>query len=257
MAIITLTTDFGLKDHYAGAVKGAILTRFPSASIVDISHMIEKFNIQDAAFILRSAYPDFPKGSVHIIGLVTESSKNNGYVALESQGHFFIGADNGIFALLFDEQPVNIVELEVPPGLGHNFPVRDIFVNAACALANGASLNSVGKPKPELLQRIPFRAASMGDNIRGSIIYVDSYDNAITNIPKQLFAEVGKNRPFLIELPKNYTIENISNSYHEVPEGEILALFNASGNLEIAIRNGKASPLLSLKLTDTITVRFA
>nr|MDQ3049171.1 SAM-dependent chlorinase/fluorinase [Bacteroidota bacterium] len=176
MAIITLTTDFGLKDHYASAVKGAILTRLPQAAIIDISHQIEKFNIQDASFILKAAYPDFPPGTIHIIGLITEYA-NAGFVALEANGHYFIGADNGIFSLLFDETPSRISGLFVEEGQNLSFPVRDIFAKAACDLASGASLESLGIAKDTLLQRIPFRAASMGDNIRGSVIYVDSFGN--------------------------------------------------------------------------------
>ncbi len=256
MAIITLTTDFGLKDHYAGAVKGAILKELPTAVIVDISHQIEKYNIQDASYILKAGYPDFPKGSVHIIGLLSEYANTGGYVAMEADGHYFIGADNGIFSLLFDAQPTKVVEILISENQNLSFPVRDIFVKPACLLANGGALETIGHLKKELVQRIPFRAASMGDNIRGSVIYVDSYGNAITNIHKTLFDGVGKGRGFIIEMARNNVIERISNDYNEVPEGEIMALFNASERIEIAMRNGKVSAMLNLKLNDSITIRF-
>jgi S-adenosylmethionine hydrolase len=96
----------------------------------------------------------------------------------------------------------------------------------------------------------------MGDNIRGSVIYVDSYGNTITNIHKNLFDQVGKGRPFIIEMARNNVIERISKDYNEVPEGEIMALFNASQRIEIAMRNGKVSAMLNLKLNDSITIRF-
>lgn len=256
MAIITLTTDFGLKDHYAGAVKGAILKELPGATIVDISHQIEKYNIQDASYILRACYTDFPKGTVHIIGLISEFVATAGYIAVEASGHYFIGADNGIFSLLFDEPPSKIIEIAIPNNQELSFPVRDIFVKPACLLANGGQIEHIGTPKKNLLQRIPFRAASMGDNIRGSIIYVDSYGNTITNIHKQLFDQVGKGRPFVIEMARNNVIDKISKDYNEVPEGEIMALFNASEQIEIAMRNGKVSAMLNLKLNDSITIRF-
>lgn len=256
MAVITLTTDFGLKDHYAGAVKGAILSHLPGAAIVDISHQIEKYNIQDASYILKAGYPAFPKGTVHIIGLVSEFANTGGYVAMEANGHYFIGADNGIFSLLFDEHPTRIVEIAIDSNQNLSFPVRDIFVKPACLLAKGGDLETIGPLKKELLQRIPFRAASMGDNIRGSIIYVDSYGNTITNIHRKLFNDVGKGRPFIIEMARNNVIERISNDYNEVPEGEIMALFNATEQIEIAMRNGKVSSMLNLKLNDSITIRF-
>ncbi len=256
MAIITLTTDFGLKDHYVGAVKGAILNQLPEATIIDISHLIEKYNIQDAAFILKEAYSSFPKNTVHIIGLLTELKNTGGFVAVENDGHFFISADNGIFSLLFDEIKGKIVEIPVEASSNLSFPVRDIFVKTACQLANGVDIQTIGRPKENLLQRLPFRATSIGNIIRGSIVFVDSYGNVITNIDKSLFLQVGKGQPFIIELARNNQIERISTDYNAVPEGEILALFNSSNHLEIAMRNGKISSMLNLKLNDSITIRF-
>lgn len=256
MAIITLTTDFGLKDHYVGSVKGAILKQLPNATIIDISNQIEKFNIQDAAFILKETYPDFPKNTVHIIGLLTEFRNTGGYIAVQNKGHFFIGADNGIFSLLFEETPEKIIEIPVDPNQNLSFPVRDIFVPFACMLASEVDIEAIGKPKQNLLQRLPFRATSMGNIIRGSIVFVDSYGNVITNIDRKLFNVIGKGQPFIIELARSNQIERLSAEYNEVAEGEILALFNSSNHLEIAMRNGKISSMLNLKLNDSITIRF-
>ncbi|MCE3281223.1 MAG: SAM-dependent chlorinase/fluorinase [Bacteroidetes bacterium] len=255
MAIITLTTDFGLKDHYVSAIKGAILTWFPSAVIIDISHQIEKYNLLDASFILKESYPNFPKGTIHLIGINTEFSTSGGYVMVKQNDHFFIGADNGIFSLLFEEMPQKIREITLAENEKLSFPARDIFAKTACDLAKGGDFNSIGKPKESLLQRIPFRATSMGDNIRGSFVYIDSYDNVTSNIDKRLFEQVGKGRAFIIELAR-HTIERISKEYSEVPEGEVLAIFNSSDYLEIAMRNGKAGSLLNLKINDSITIRF-
>lgn len=256
MAIITLTTDFGLKDHYVGSVKGAILKQLPNATIIDISHQIEKFNIQDAAFILKETYPDFPPNTVHIIGLLTEFRNTGGFIAVQNKGHFFIGADSGIFSLLFEETPEKIIEIPVDPSQNLSFPVRDIFVPFACMLASEVDIEVIGKPKQNLLQRLPFRATSMGNIIRGSIVFVDSYGNVITNIDRKLFNMIGKGQPFIIELARSNQIERLSSEYNEVAEGEILALFNSSNHLEIAMRNGKISSMLNLKLNDSITIRF-
>ena len=256
MAIITLTTDFGLKDHYVGAVKGAIFKQLPSATIVDISHLIEKFNIQDAAYILKESYSSFPEKTIHIIGLLTEYKNTGGYVVAENNGHFFISADNGIYSLLFEEYPRRVVEIPTDPSQNLSFPVRDIFVKVACLLASGMDISQIGKPKENLLQRLPFRATSMGNIIRGSVVFIDSYGNVMTNISRTLFEQVGKKQPFVIELARSNQIERISSEYNTVPEGEILAMFNSSGQLEIAMRNGKVSSMLNLKLNDSITVRF-
>ena len=256
MAIITLTTDFGSKDHYVGSVKGAILNQSPSAVIIDISHQIEKFNIQDAAFILKEAYPNFPKNTVHIIGLQTEYTASGGFVAIEHNEQFFIGADNGIFSLIFEEQPKTIVEIPVAPKLKSIFPVRDIFASVACKLSIGTSIKNIGNPKQNLEQRLPFRATSMGNTIRGSVVFIDSYGNVITNIDRSLFEQIGKGEQFVIELARNNQIERISNEYNEVPEGELVAIFNSANHLEIAMRNGTINTMLNLKLHDSITISF-
>jgi len=256
MSIITLISDFGLKDHYVSALKGAIYSLMPQVIIVDISHQIEKYNIQSAAYNLKQVYSSFPKRTVHIIAMNTEFWNTGGYMAVEHDGHFFVAADNGFFSLLFDEPPLKIIEIPVEEEVIMSFPVRDIFVAIACKLASGAELTSLGKPKTKLREFLPFRASSMGDIIRGTVVYIDSYDNAITNIDKILFDRVGKGQPFVIEFAKDYQIERISRDYNEVPPGEILALFNSSGFLELAMRNGNISGLLHLNLNAPITVNF-
>jgi S-adenosylmethionine hydrolase len=256
MAIITLISDFGLKDHYVSSVKGAIYSRFPDAVVIDISHQVEKFNIQGAAFLLKETYLSFPSKTVHVIGLLTELKNTGGYVVVEHNEHFFISADNGIFSLLFDEVPTKIIQIPVSIGLNLSFPVRDVFAPVACRLANGEAMEILGKPKDGLLQRLPFRASSIGNIIRGSIVYVDSYENVVTNIDRALFDQVGKGQPFVFELARGTQIEKISREYNDVPEGEILAIFNASNYLEIAMRNGKLSSLLGMQLNHSITIRF-
>ena len=123
MAIITLTTDLGLKDHYVGSVKGSILSRFPEASIIDISHQIPTYNIQDAAYIIKNAYPNFPKGSIHIIGIKAEQTSQSSHVIVFSDGHYFISADNGIFSFL--DSPIEKI-IELPVSIS-TFPTRDVF----------------------------------------------------------------------------------------------------------------------------------
>ena len=257
MSIITFTSDFGLRDYYVSAVKGCIYRQKPDAIIVDISHDIEKHNIQSAAHVLSNAYPAFPKKTVHIIGVSTELANGKGYVAVEHNDHYFITSDNGIFSLMFEEQPTNIIEIPVTDAnINQSFPVKDVFINAAISLANGLNISSLGKPKEKLRQSLPFRASSHGNIIRGAVIYIDSYNNAITNIDKKLFEQVGKNASFVIEFARGYQIDKLSNNYSEVPPGEVLALFNASGYLELAIRQGNISGLLKLELNTSITIEF-
>ncbi len=256
MAIITLTTDLGLKDYYVSAIKGTILSMLPNTTIVDISHQIPTYNIQDAAYILKNAFPNFPKGSIHIIGVNSEDSIETPHVVVRANDHYFIAADNGIFSLLLDNFPETVIEINHEANfISSTFSTRDVFVKAACHIASGGTPETLGRIKNKLLERIPFRAASMNDMIRGTVVYIDLYGNVMTNISEQLFKEVGKGRNFTIEFAR-YEIDKLSTRYNEVREGEILALFNTSKQLEIAMYKDKANSMLNLKLNDTITIHF-
>src|SRR5512138_1750299 len=148
MAIITLTSDWGLRDHYIGSVKGAILRQHPEAVIVDISHLVEPFNLNQAAFIIRNSYRSFPKGTIHILGINEEASIETPHTLVLHEGHYFIGADNGIFSLIFDEKPEQILEIDVVQDSDYyTFPSRDVFAKVACHIAQGLPYEELGHPK--------------------------------------------------------------------------------------------------------------
>jgi len=257
MAIITLTTDLGSKDFYQAALKGSILSIMPTANIVDVTHEVPSFNISYAAFVLKNVYPYFPKGTVHLIGIDSVFSENTKYIALKHQDHFFVGADNGIFSLLFDEIPEEIVELNIMQDLKYlHFPLVDIFVKAAVQLAKGGRLKDIGVATDSIEQRMLLNPVIERDIIRGSVIYIDTFCNVITNITKDLFNKIQRNRDFTLYFRKSETITKLSWHYNEVQEGEKLCLFGISNHLEIAINKGKASGLLGLHLNDIIRVEF-
>lgn len=258
MAIVTLTTDLGIKDHYVGVVKGSLLKQCPTLTIIDISHEIPAFNILQAAFTLKNSYRDFPEGSIHIIGVNPENNAEASHLAVEHEGQYFIGSDNGIFSLIFDEKPQRIFELNLTPNPeALTFPTKEIFCKAACHIAKGGTLEMIGRPTNEILEKTLFRAVSVGDIIKGMVIHIDHYGNIITNIEETFFKAFGSNRDFIIEFRDgSYDINTISKSYSDVVEGEKLALFSSSGLLEIAINKGNASKLLGIKNLDSIRIMF-
>jgi S-adenosylmethionine hydrolase len=257
MAIITLTTDLGSKDFYQAALKGSILSISPNANIVDITHEVPSFNISNAAFVLKNAYPYFPKGTVHLIGIDSVFSEVTKYVALKHNDHYFVGADNGIFSLLFDGPPDELVELNIMQDLKYlHFPLVDIFVKAAIHLSKGARLKDIGIPLDKLEERMLLHPVIEHDMIRGSVIYIDTFCNVITNITKDLFSKVQRNRDFTLHFRKSESISQLSWHYNEVPEGEKLCLFGISNHLEIAINKGRASGLLGLHLGDIVRIEF-
>ncbi len=257
MPIITLTTDLGYKDFYQSALKGSILCLLPNANLIDITHDITAFNIPQAAFVLKNAYPYFPKGSVHLIGIDSVFNEDTRYLALKYKGHYFVGSDNGIFSLLFDELPDEIVELNIMQDLKFlHFPLTDIFAKAASHLAKGGKLKEIGIPVSKLEEKVHLQPVIERDMIRGSVIYIDSFQNAITNITKDLFSKIQRNRDFTLFFRKNESISQLSWHYNEVPEGEKLCLFGISNHLEIAINKGNASGLLGLHLGDIVRIEF-
>ncbi len=256
MPIITLTSDWGTKDHYLASVKGAILKQVPEARIIDISHHIPPHNLTQAAFIIKNCYRDFPDGTVHIIGLSTEESEQSPHTLVVAHGQYFIGADNGIFSLIFDETPEKIIEISLMQDSEFfTFSSRDRFVKTAAHIIKGDELSKLGHERETLNEKFLFAPVVEHNVIKGMVIYVDNYRNVITNISRQKFKEVGKNRKFTITF-RGEEIHNICDSYSDVPVGEILALFGCNGHLEIAMNNGKAGSLLGLNPDDPVRVEF-
>ncbi len=257
MGVITLTTDLGHKDFYQAALKGSIISQLPAVQLIDISHDIPSFDIQHAAYVLKNAYRYFPEKTVHLIGIDSVFNEDTRYLALRYNNHFFVGADNGIFSLVLDGPPQEIVELNIIQNLKYlHFPLTDIFTKAACHLAKGGKLTEIGDPVDTLVDRTLVQPVVEKDSLRGSVVFIDSFGNVISNISKELFNKVQRGRSFVVYFRRNETIDQMSWHYNEVPEGEKLCLFGISNYLEIAINKGNASGLLGLNKGDIIRVEF-
>ncbi len=258
MTIITLTSDWGSGNHYAGSVKGALLKQLPEAKIIDITHQVPCFDIMQASFVLKNTYPNFPENSIHLIGMQTEGGIDSPHIAVKYQGHYFIGADNGIFSLLFDDNPFEAVELDIIQDSDFfTFSTRDVFVKAAAMIASGKSLTDVGQAYSSLNERFMFKPVVYPGRIVAKVIFIDNYGNVFVNIDQEIFREVGKGKAFLISFrAPGDGISSLHQSYSDVMPGEKVALFGTTGFLEIAINQGKASSLLGLQMNDAITVEF-
>jgi len=255
MPVITLTTDWNNDDFYLGAVKGAIYNLVENITIVDLSHKIKAFNIYQAAFILKNSYKFYPKGSVHIIGVKTEAYKEQKYLAAECNGQYFLATDNGIFSLLFrDDDKVSYISLDEEKT---SFPVLNVYSKIACKLIQGEKFDKLGTKITEIERRVPLRATIEENVISGSVVYIDSFQNAITNVSKDLFDRVGNGKAFKIYVQSNhYVISKINQAYQETSVGELLAIFNSLDLLEIAINGGNAAELLNLEINSSIRIKF-
>jgi len=275
MAIITLTTDFGQKDHFVGATKGAIYSELSDVAIVDISHNVSPFNIPEAAYIIQNAYHSFPKGTIHIIGIDSEINPENKHVALKLDDHYFICANNGIMSMICSEiSPEKIVEINIHDRIQSSFPVLDIFVKVACHIARGGTLDVIGKTintiKP-IKNIIPYINDDKSQII-GNIIYIDNYGNVVTNIKRSFFETIQKGRSFEISV-RHYKFKKIYSKYSDIvnfdipyekrhDEGRGLVVFNSGGFLEIALYKsnsttvGSASSLMGLGIMDSVSINF-
>lgn len=275
MILVTLTTDFGHKDYSISVIKAALLEQIPNVNIIDVSHEISPYNPSETAYILKNAYKAFPQGTIHIIGVESEYTPENIHLVMQLEGHFFIGADNGIFSLIKEDiKPEKVVAINIHKTVNSSFPVLDVFVQVAAHIARKGTLEVIGSPvnKIKELTNIKPVISQDGNQIMGSVIYIDNYGNVITNITQKLFKEIGKSRAFTINA-RTVKFKQIHKSYSQAidfnlpkeqreEDGKKLALFNTSGHLELAVYKsnpntvGSASSLFGLEYRDLISIQF-
>ncbi len=252
--IITLTTDFGLQDYYVGVAKGILLANCSDITIVDISHTIKNFDIVQASFILQNAWHVFPENTIHIVSVNNLGGDNHRYLVFEYEKHFFIGPDNGIFSLMFEKIPPRVFASSLP-GLQFR-PIVEVILTIVQNILKGLDYEIWSVPAVEIIQRFVLKPVINRNQIRGSVIYIDNFDNIILNITKELFEEVGKGRDFQLFFKRHDPIKQISFHYNDVPIGDTLCLFNHNNHLEIAIHMGKAAEMHGLKIEDMVQVDF-
>ena len=272
MKVITLTTDMGLNDHYVASLKGSLLKSASDVQVVDIVHTVRPFDISEAAFHVRSCFTDFPEGTVHVIGVDSEPIVNFGGSdgsfpsIMKYQNQYFISCDNGFFgAFLGENHPQGFWRIDdiLSNEKLFKFPTKNVLIPAAVKLLNGVQPEEIGSASTEYKSALNPIAVSEANLIKGYVIHVDNYGNAITNINQELFERFGEDTPFVLYFKrKDYFIDVISGAYNEVPQGEKVAVFNENGLLEIAINRGAngstggAEQLFGLRINDMIRIEF-
>jgi hypothetical protein len=255
MAIVTLTSDFGWQDYYLAMIKGAILSEAPAVQLVDLTHGVKNYDIVQAAFLFKNAWPSFPKGSIHLISVNDYNPAKKRFLAAAFRGHYFVAPDNGLFSLIFDEDGPKAFH-ELPYEESEVFPLKKVYARAVAYLSKGRPIIELGPVAEDIEQRITLQPVTSHSQIRGSIIHLDNYENVITNVSRDLFERVGGGRTFKLFFKRHDPILTLSTHYYSVSVGEPLCLFNSAGYLEIAINMGKAASLLGLKVEDTIQIDF-
>ena len=255
MAIVTLLTDAGESDHYIAAIKARILSVNPAIRIIDISHQIRAFDIGHAAFVLRSVFREFPPGTVHLVGVDAAGNRGEAFIAIKLEGHFFIGSDNGLLSLISERVPENVWALDYPASAPTTFPEKEIFAPAAAKLATGLDPAEIGKTLADYKRLTDRQVKATRKQITGHIIRVDHFGNLITNIPKQAFDILSKDKSYTIQFGGE-KFRRIHASYNQAEQGECFIVFNSLDFLEIGIFKGNASELLGLDYDSVVNIIF-
>lgn len=243
---IALLTDFGLRDPYAGVMKGVIASINPDAPVIDITHDIQPQNIPQASFILKKTYRYFPSGTIFVCVVDPGVGSTRKALAVKTRNYFFIAPDNGLLADTLEEKEVGtIVEIKntryLLTTVSNTFHGRDIFAPAAAHLSHGIPIKDLG-PRVFSYQGMDFPEVFVGKYmVRGKAVYADHYGNLITNID----AHYLKDREIHAVRFRNYELKRINRTYDESLPGELLAVVGSFDTLEISVNHGSAASLLS------------
>ena len=269
--IITLLTDFGVQSTYPAQMKGVILERCPEAVIVDMSHGVPSHNVHTAAFMLASAAPAFPEGTVHVVVVDPQVGSDRRVLAVEAEGHFYVAPDNGVLTLVArgrslrgkGKPPAQMVSVEnrrfSRTEVSSTFQGRDVFAPVAAAMASGVALKEFGPPVDSI---VPFDLPlpeEKGDTILGQVLYVDPFGNLVTNVAAEMLAglrlgEAGAEHGAVQVTVSGAVIRGLCRAYCDVPAGSLLAYIGSAGLLEVAVNRQSAAARLGADIGTPLRV---
>jgi len=258
-SIITLTTDFGLKDPYVAEIKAVILGISPNAPIVDITHDIEKFNIRMGAYVLAAASSYFPKGTIHVVVVDPGVGTKRRPIIIQTKYGFYIGPDNGVLVLASKSQRIeHIYEISnrklMLPKISNTFHGRDIFAPAAAHLANGTSPAEFGSEIHEIVTPKFAKIIRRKDRLIGEVIHVDTFGNIITNFGEKELELIKVKRVVNLKLKEARLKLKFCKAYGEVKRQKPLALIGSHNFLEISMNQGNAAEIFKIKSGDKVTL---
>ena len=238
MSIITLLTDFGTSDSYVAEIKGVLLSRAPTATVVDVSHDVPAGDVRAGRYILSRVWPRFPAGTVHLAVVDPGVGTARRALAAQAGGHSFVGPDNGLLSGLPED--ARFVTLPVLRDASPTFHGRDVFAPAAARLAAGARLDEIGTPVADVV-RLAGAAPRVAESaVLGEVVYTDRFGNLISNIPKDLI------RMGAAITVGETTIGPVRRTFGDVAVGMLVAYIGSGGTVEIGVRQGSAARVLGV-----------
>lgn len=238
MSIITLLTDFGTSDSYVAEIKGVLLSRVPTATVVDVTHDVPAGDVRAGRYVLSRVWPRFPAGTVHLAVIDPGVGTARRALAAQAGGHFFVGPDNGLLAALPDD--AHFVRLPVLRDASPTFHGRDVFAPAAARLAAGARLDEIGTPVGDVIRSTAAAPRVAESAVLGEVVYSDRFGNLISNIPKDLV------RLGAVITVGETTIGPVRRTFGDVAVGVLVAYIGSGGTVEIGVREGSAARALGV-----------
>ena len=254
MQIVTIISDFGVRDHYTALLKGTILNLNSDINFIDITHQCDTHDIRQASYFLNAVCKRFPKGTIHIVAVNNYYDSDFEIILFEYKDQYYLGPNNGVFSLAFDSiEEDQIYKVVSDEGQKDLF---ELLAHGVSLMSQNMSITEVGPPLNHFEKKLDVQPVITNDEIRATIIHIDKYENVIVNVHREFFEHVRKERAFEIFFKYYNPVKKISQVYSDVPVGEAVCLFNSANYLEIAINMGKAASQLDLAKDETIQIRF-
>ena len=263
-SIVTLTTDFGVRDNYVAAMKAVMLNINPDLSIVDITHEIGRHDIMEACFVIANTYHYFPKWSIHVVVVDPTVGSSRRMLVASINSHHFVAPDNGVLSGLYqDPEDISVYEIQAEhyylKPLSSTFQGRDIFAPVAAWLSKGVEIENFGEKIDDYVDlQLPVPVVSEEGQLQGEIIHVDSFGNLITNVTRAQFEDMleeAVKHKFELRIG-DVTLSELKRFYAECEKEKPAALFGSTSQLEVAAKQKSASELLGLDKGAKFTLRF-
>lgn len=260
--LITLTTDFGTRDAYVGAMKGVIAGIAPKAVIIDISHEVPPHDVQHAAFVMYAVWPYYPTETIHVAVVDPGVGSDRAVILARYAGRYLLAPDNGLVTMVHRHFPIESATLienrsYFLAGLSATFHGRDVFAPVAAHLACGVKPSRLGRPTDRLeMLPLSLHGEIRGDGVAGRVIYVDRFGSLITNIRRQDLGVLLRSPRDLRVYVQGADVGPIRGAYGDVAAGEPAALISSSGFLEISVNQGRAADRLGAGVNGTVDVKI-
>ena len=256
--IVAFLTDFGTRDHYAGVMKGVVLSICPDVTVVDVTHDLPAHDLTAAAYELAATYKYFPAGTIFVTVVDPGVGSTRRGIAVEAGDWKFVAPDNGVLTMVLRETPAKkAVELTerryARPTISKTFEGRDRFAPAAAWLAKGTNITALGRPAHDLVELALPDLEETREEITGAVVRIDRFGNAVTNIDRKTFDRLAAGRTVVIEAAGK-PIERIVATYADIPRGDVCALFGSTEHLEFASQQGSAAEIRGLAFGTPVRV---